>query len=456
MLRMVRWTRWSCSRTPSGCASCTPCAAGGTLTTSQLCDRLPDVSKATVYRHVDLLCDGGVLEVAGSAGSAARSSASTGCATDRAVIDAGMLESLLGRLPAQLRHRHGRPARRVRRLPRPRPADPAADLVGYRQHALWLSRDELLELIGEMRRAIVPRLANPADAAAVAVPAQPHPVPDRRAADAVNLLTTCGRDVELILLGQGVLPGAGDRRAPAVRPARAARGRPAHRLRHRPAGGRPVARRAAGASGEGAAGHRLAGPRAGGRRHHRAHRGRIPAGRTGAAAGHRPRRCCTPPRPRNWPVPGTTAAPWTGPRRARAVGVGGARRPRCHRPAVRAAGRTGADPPLAARRPRPRAVAARPARRGRRAAHRPGPATPPRRGGPAGAAARRGGHGRPGGRAGQLRGLPRAAARGARHRPRPRPAGRAPAVTARQGTRSGAASRTTPTRCWAATTTSPR
>jgi hypothetical protein len=45
-------------------------------------------------------------------------------------------------------------------------ADPAADLVGYRQHAVWLSRDELLELIGELRRAIAPQLAN-------------HPTPDR-------------------------------------------------------------------------------------------------------------------------------------------------------------------------------------------------------------------------------------------------------------------------------------
>ncbi|MFE1519493.1 helix-turn-helix domain-containing protein [[Kitasatospora] papulosa] len=34
------------------------------LTTADLCDRIRDVSKATVYRHVDLLAAGGVLEVA--------------------------------------------------------------------------------------------------------------------------------------------------------------------------------------------------------------------------------------------------------------------------------------------------------------------------------------------------------------------------------------------------------
>ncbi|MEV5989111.1 hypothetical protein AB0L85_29665 [Streptomyces sp. NPDC052051] len=35
-------------------------------------------------------------------------------------------------------------------------ADPVADRVGYRQHALWLSPAELEELIGEMRAAIAP------------------------------------------------------------------------------------------------------------------------------------------------------------------------------------------------------------------------------------------------------------------------------------------------------------
>jgi hypothetical protein len=39
-------------------------------------------------------------------------------------------------------------------------ADPAADLVGYRQHAVWLSPDERDTMIGGMRGAIVPQLAN--------------------------------------------------------------------------------------------------------------------------------------------------------------------------------------------------------------------------------------------------------------------------------------------------------
>src|SRR3954467_8638069 len=37
---------------------------GRALSTGQLCALLPDVSKAMVYRHVDLLAAGGILEVA--------------------------------------------------------------------------------------------------------------------------------------------------------------------------------------------------------------------------------------------------------------------------------------------------------------------------------------------------------------------------------------------------------
>ncbi|KOT66641.1 MULTISPECIES: helix-turn-helix domain-containing protein [Streptomyces] len=39
-------------------------------------------------------------------------------------------------------------------------ADPAADLVGYRQHAMWLSREELTALIEEMRAALMRRITN--------------------------------------------------------------------------------------------------------------------------------------------------------------------------------------------------------------------------------------------------------------------------------------------------------
>ena len=41
-------------------------------------------------------------------------------------------------------------------------ADPVEDLVGYRQHGIWLSHDELVQLIEGLRAAILPTLANEA------------------------------------------------------------------------------------------------------------------------------------------------------------------------------------------------------------------------------------------------------------------------------------------------------
>lgn len=51
------------------------------------------------------------------------------------------------------------PAEFIAHLDRPG-ADPAADLVGCRRHPMWLSRDELTSLIGEMRDVLVRRITN--------------------------------------------------------------------------------------------------------------------------------------------------------------------------------------------------------------------------------------------------------------------------------------------------------
>jgi DNA-binding transcriptional ArsR family regulator len=134
---------------------------GRMLTTSQLCDRIPDVSKATVYRHIDLLYAGGILDVAEERRVRGAVERRYRLRQDRAVIDPDTMESmslddhrrafaaamaaLLAEFNAYLDRDH---------------TDPAADLVGYRQHALWLSHDELQEMIGELRSAITPRLAN--------------------------------------------------------------------------------------------------------------------------------------------------------------------------------------------------------------------------------------------------------------------------------------------------------
>jgi DNA-binding transcriptional ArsR family regulator len=61
---------------------------GRTLTTAELCALIPDVSKATVYRHVDLLATGGVLEVADERRVRGAVERRYRLRQDRAVIDA--------------------------------------------------------------------------------------------------------------------------------------------------------------------------------------------------------------------------------------------------------------------------------------------------------------------------------------------------------------------------------
>ena len=135
-------------------------SGGQTLTTAHLRARMPDVSKATMYRQVSLLVEGGILEVEREqqvGGTIERwyrlhqSSAVITSAAAAASLDdyrrafAAAMAALLGEFNAYLDRGH---------------ADPPADAVGFRQHALWLSPHERDELIEELRKAIVPRLNN--------------------------------------------------------------------------------------------------------------------------------------------------------------------------------------------------------------------------------------------------------------------------------------------------------
>lgn len=134
---------------------------GRELTTAELCDRIRDVSKATVYRHVDLLAAGGVLEVALERRVRGAVERRYRLRRDRAGINTDTVNSLslddhrsafaaaLAVLAAEFTAYLDRDT-----------ADPVADLVGYRQHAVWLSPGELHGMIDGMREAIAPRLAN--------------------------------------------------------------------------------------------------------------------------------------------------------------------------------------------------------------------------------------------------------------------------------------------------------
>jgi DNA-binding transcriptional ArsR family regulator len=132
-----------------------------TRTTSDLCARLPDVPKTTLYRHVGLLVEGGVLEVAEEQRVHGAVERHYRLRQDRPVIDAdaaaamslddhrraftAAMAALLAEFNAYL-DRDG--------------ANPTADSVGYRQGILWLNPDELAEMIGALRDVVVSRAAN--------------------------------------------------------------------------------------------------------------------------------------------------------------------------------------------------------------------------------------------------------------------------------------------------------
>ncbi len=136
-------------------------SGGRTRTTSDLCARLPDVPKTTVYRHVGLLAEAGLLEVEGEQRVHGAVERRYRLRRTRAVIDpdtaasmsldehrhlfAAAMAALLAEFNAYLGRDH---------------ADPAADSVGYRQIPLWLNQDELAGLISEVRSAIVSRMDN--------------------------------------------------------------------------------------------------------------------------------------------------------------------------------------------------------------------------------------------------------------------------------------------------------
>lgn len=136
-------------------------SGGRTRTTADLCASLPDVPKTTLYRHVGLLAEADVLEVVSEQRVHGAVERHYRLRRDRATIDADAAASM-----SLEDHRHGFTAALAALhaefnayLDRDH-ADPTADSVGYIQVPLWLSKNELAELIDEVRSAIKSRMDN--------------------------------------------------------------------------------------------------------------------------------------------------------------------------------------------------------------------------------------------------------------------------------------------------------
>lgn len=131
------------------------------MTTAQVAERLPDVAHATLYRHVAILAEAGVLQVVDERrvrGGVERTYALVREAAQLGPEDAAKAdpEDLLAGFVAFSGSLIESFARYVRD-PRARPGE---DGVGYRQAAVWLDANERAELAHRVRAAIEPFLDN--------------------------------------------------------------------------------------------------------------------------------------------------------------------------------------------------------------------------------------------------------------------------------------------------------
>jgi len=134
------------------------------LTTAQLRDRLPDIAPATMYRHIAVLADAGVLEVVNEKRVRGTVERSYRVRPEQAVVDpaarAAMTRedhqrayttfaaSLMTDFDRYLAHED---------------ADPTSDGVVYRQAAVWLTEEEFAALIEEIESAVLAQVGHARD-----------------------------------------------------------------------------------------------------------------------------------------------------------------------------------------------------------------------------------------------------------------------------------------------------
>jgi DNA-binding transcriptional ArsR family regulator len=135
--------------------------AGPTVTTSELCVQLPDLPKATVYRHVELLLNGGVLEVDSEQRKRGAVERRYRIARGGALMDPEAARSM-----TRQDHRRAFTAAMGALLAEFNAyldagrADPTADCVSYRQMTLWLSPAERSRLVADVAQRLALALAN--------------------------------------------------------------------------------------------------------------------------------------------------------------------------------------------------------------------------------------------------------------------------------------------------------
>jgi DNA-binding transcriptional ArsR family regulator len=130
-------------------------------TIGELSNRMPEVSKVTVYRHVALLTEAGFLEVASEHRVRGAVERCYRLRLDRPAIDRETTETM-----SLDDHRRGFAAAMAVLISEfnayldREDARPTADSVSYRQSTLWLKPDELTGLVNELLAVLQPCLSN--------------------------------------------------------------------------------------------------------------------------------------------------------------------------------------------------------------------------------------------------------------------------------------------------------
>lgn len=136
------------------------------MTAAQAKEVLGDIALATLYRHLKQLHEGGLLEVVDERQVRGTVERTYGVVTEATAIGADDLVdtdaedhfryfgtfvgTLLADYASYLDNNYHEPGR----------VDLAADRVGFRQVPLWLSDDELDEVVAELSEALVSRMEN--------------------------------------------------------------------------------------------------------------------------------------------------------------------------------------------------------------------------------------------------------------------------------------------------------
>ncbi|GAB2448615.1 helix-turn-helix domain-containing protein [Nocardia tengchongensis] len=136
-------------------------SGGRTHSASELCDHLADVPRTSIYRHLGLLVEGEMLEVAGERKVRGAIERSYRLRADRPTIapEAGATMT-----PDE--HRRGFATAMAVLIAEfnayldQSGADPYADSVSYRQATLWLTPDELATMLSGLRDVVTPFAAN--------------------------------------------------------------------------------------------------------------------------------------------------------------------------------------------------------------------------------------------------------------------------------------------------------